>query len=187
MKISSITIGLRSLALVLLLWPAGAFANDWDAFETPGAFALMRHALAPGIGDPAGFDIDVCATQRNLSAAGRDQARRIGAAFAERGIAFDAVLTSAWCRCRETAALLDLGPVEQVDAFDSFFRETGARAERTRLAREQIAGRAGRVIVVTHQVNITALTGQGARSGEVLVVREAADGFEVLGSILIAP
>lgn len=82
-----------------------ASANDWDALDQPGAVAIMRHALAPGTGDPADFELDDCSTQRILSDAGRDQARRIGAAFRERGITFDRVLTSQWCRTTETAEL----------------------------------------------------------------------------------
>ena len=173
--------------MFLGLWPLAASANDWDALQEPGAFALMRHALAPGTGDPAGFDLSDCSTQRTLSDEGRAQARRIGAAFAERGIAFDAVLTSQWCRCRETAELLDLGPVTEEPAFNSFFGDFSAREAQTAAAREVLAAQTGRVMVVTHQVNISGLTGQGTSSGEVLVVRAAGEGLEVLGSILIAP
>ncbi len=177
----------RAAALVLLLWPGSLLANDWDALDQPGAFAIMRHALAPGVGDPAGFSLDDCATQRNLDAAGRAQARRIGAAFAERGITFDAVLTSEWCRSRDTAVLLDLAPVTGVEAFNSFFRNFADRDGQTADAMTEIARRDGRVFVVTHQVNISALTGRNTRSGEVLVVRRAGAGLEVLGSIVLAP
>lgn len=180
---------IRPLLLILgLLWPGIAAANDWEALGEPGAFVLMRHAQAPGTGDPSGFVLDDCATQRNLDEAGRAQARAIGAAFRERGIAFDAVLTSQWCRCRETAELLDLGPVEEAPAFNSFFSDFAARDPQTMAARALLEARAGdRLFVVTHQVNISALTGRGTRSGEVLVVRRTGGGLEVLGSILIAP
>lgn len=174
-------------AVMLALWPGVLWANDWAALEQPGAFAIMRHALAPGVGDPAAFDLEECATQRNLNDVGRAQARAIGAAFRERGVAFDAVLTSQWCRCRETAELLALGPVEDAPAFNSFFRETDARGAQTRDALAQIDGRADRVFIVTHQVNISALTGTGTRSGEVLVVRRGAEGLDVLGRIYLEP
>lgn len=180
---------MRLLVLVLgLFWPGIVLADDWEALGEPGAFVLMRHAQAPGTGDPAGFVLEDCATQRLLDDAGRAQARAIGAAFRDRGIGFDAVLTSLWCRCRETAELLDLGPVEEAPAFNSFFADFGEREARTAEARAELAERAGqRLFVVTHQVNISALTGRGTRSGEVLVVRQAGGGLEVLGSILIAP
>jgi hypothetical protein len=123
---------IRRLVLVLgLIWPGVTVANDWDALETPGAFAIMRHALAPGTGDPAGFDVTNCATQRNLDERGREQARRIGEAFSDRGHSFDVVLTSQWCRCRDTADLLDLGPVEEVPAFNSFFQDFSTRDSQT--------------------------------------------------------
>ncbi|GGF83069.1 Histidine phosphatase superfamily (branch 1) [Mameliella alba] len=179
---------MRFLILALgLLWPGVLLANDWDALERPGAFALMRHALAPGTGDPSGFVLDDCATQRTLDARGKAQARAIGAAFRDRGMRFDAVLSSQWCRCLETAALMDLGEVTPAPAFNSFFRDFDQRGPRTVAALDLLETRGGRPIVVTHQVNISALTGRGTRSGEVLVVRRNGDGLEVLGSILIAP
>lgn len=176
-----------AVVLAVFFWPVSAAANDWDAFDQPGSFALMRHALAPGAGDPAGFSISDCDSQRNLNAAGREQARRIGASFAERGIDFDTVLTSQWCRCRQTAELLGLAAVEEVSAFNTFFREFDLREEQTNAALSEIRARAGRPFIVTHQVNITALTGETIRSGEVLVVSQAESGLEVLGRILIAP
>ncbi|KUF11170.1 histidine phosphatase family protein [Pseudoponticoccus marisrubri] len=176
------------LCLVLgLLWPGILAADDWQAFDTPGAFAVMRHALAPGTGDPAGFDVADCATQRNLDARGRAQAARIGAAFRDRDIAFDRVLSSQWCRCLDTARLLDLGPVEEVPALNSFFGNFSARERRTEAALARLDAAEGRVFVVSHQVNIRALTGRTTRSGEVLVVRRRAEGLEVLGSVLLDP
>ena len=160
---------------------------DWAALDRPGAFAIMRHALAPGTGDPAGFTLEDCSTQRNLDDRGRAQALAIGAAFRARGVQFDAVLSSQWCRCQETASLLELGEVTPAPVFNSFFRDFDQRAVRTAGALELLETRGGRPIVVTHQVNISALTGRGTRSGEVLVVRRNGDGLEVLGSILIAP
>ncbi len=179
---------MRLLILVLgLLWPGILMANDWEALEQPGAFVIMRHALAPGTGDPAEFDVNDCGTQRNLDDRGRAQARAIGQAFRDRGLRFDAVLSSQWCRCRDTADLLGLGAVETNPAFNSFFREFPARDPRTRAALAVLEAQGGRPFVITHQVNISALTGRGTRSGEALVVRLAGDRLDVLGSILIAP
>jgi len=179
------------LALVSLMpvSAAQASAAAWAALEEPGTVALMRHALAPGTGDPADFALDDCTTQRNLDERGRAQARAIGAAFRARGIAVDRVLTSQWCRCRETAELLDLGPVEDLPALNSFFQNRAAGPEQTRATRAFLREAAGtaRLMLVTHQVNITALTGVFPASGEVVVGRMGADGFEVLGSIEIGP
>lgn len=173
--------------LLPALLPGPALANDWAALQQPGAVAIMRHALAPGTGDPAEFRLGDCASQRNLDARGRAQARAIGAAFRARGITFDRVLTSQWCRCRETAELLALGPVEEVPALNSFFRDRSTRARQTREVSALIADARGGLMLVTHQVNISALTGRGAASGEVLVIRPIDVGVEVLGSIMIAP
>lgn len=178
---------LKHLLLLILMLPGVALANDWDALDTPGAFAIMRHALAPGTGDPANLTIGDCSTQRNLSQQGRDQATRIGKAFRDRGHAFDILLTSQWCRCRDTAELLTLGTVEEVPAFNSFFQDFSNRDSQTAEALTLLADRNDRPFIVTHQVNIRALTGQTTRSGEVLVVRHAGDKLEVLGSILIDP
>lgn len=178
-----------ALALCLALLPASALAaNDWAALDTPGAVAIMRHALAPGTGDPAGFRLDDCATQRNLDARGRAQAEATGAALRARGITFDRVLTSQWCRTRETAELLDLGPVTPAPELNSFFGDFSRRAAQTADTLAMLAGLDGdRAMLVTHQVNISALTGTAPRSGEVLVIRLRDGAVEVLGRILIDP
>ncbi|MEQ8481146.1 MAG: histidine phosphatase family protein [Hoeflea sp.] len=178
---------MRWLLVLIFLLPGAALANDWAALEEPGAMAIMRHALAPGTGDPASFEIGNCSTQRNLDDRGRAQARAIGAAFRERGIAFDRVLTSQWCRCRETAELLDLGAVSDAPPLNSFFQDRSTSASQTDQTRALIAEASEPMMLVTHQVNISALTGRFTRSGEVLVIRLDGDEIEILGSILIEP
>ncbi|WP_210164920.1 histidine phosphatase family protein [Afifella pfennigii] len=185
------------LAAFLSLWAAllvaaGAAASPaaWEALRQPGAVAMMRHALAPGTGDPAGFRLGDCATQRNLSDAGRAQAGAIGRAFRQNGIEIDRVLTSEWCRSRETAELLGLGPVEEFQPLNSFFRDRGKGAGQTERLRAFLAGRSGQgaLLLVTHQVNITALTEVYPASGEVVVVEMDEDGrVEVAGKISIRP
>jgi phosphohistidine phosphatase SixA len=175
------------LLLLFMLLPGTAIANDWDAFSEPGAIAIMRHALAPGTGDPADVVIGECSTRRILDDRGRAQARNIGAALRERGIAFDHVLSSEWCRTWETAELLDLGPVSEAPSLNSFFGDFSTRERQTSEARALVAGTEGRLMLVTHQVNISALTGRGTQSGEILVIRPTDDGTEILGSILIQP
>ncbi|MBC7281878.1 histidine phosphatase family protein [Hoeflea sp.] len=178
---------MRWIIFIALFWPAAASANDWAALDQPGAVAIMRHALAPGTGDPAGFDLGDCSTQRNLNEAGREQARSIGDAFRARGIVFDHVFTGQWCRTRETAQLLKLGPVTEVPALNSFFGDVSTRDSQTEATRALIAEQPGLVFLVSHQVNISALTGEFTRSGEVLVIRAGPKDIEVLGSILIEP
>lgn len=178
---------MKTLAFLLCLFPLVVLADGWDALAEPGAIAVMRHALAPGTGDPADFALGDCATQRNLDARGRAQASRIGAALRERGIAFDAVLTSQWCRTRDTAALLDVGPVVEAPALNSFFGDRSTRDRQTSDTRDLIADRQGKLMLVTHQVNISALTGRGTRSGEILILQMTGGDVEVTGSILIDP
>ena len=183
-------------AITTLFWfllSTGTSAQDsseaaWQAFRTPGAVAIMRHALAPGTGDPEVVRIGDCATQRNLDDAGQDQARRIGAALRARGLSFDAVLTSQWCRCRETAALLGLGDPEDLPSLNSFYEDWGAADQRTADTRAYLRKHAAtkRLFLVSHQVNISALTGAFTQSGEILIVRFDKDGkAEILGAIHI--
>lgn len=174
----------------LIAFLPGAGLAQWEALKRPGAVAIMRHAIAPGTGDPAAFRLGDCSTQRNLDERGRDQARAVGQAIRSAGVRIDRVLTSQWCRSRETAELLDLAPVEHLPALNSFFRDRSMRETRTRDLRDYLAGlpRDERVVLVTHQVNITALTGRGVASGEVFVLEVAPDGsVEVLDEILIRP
>src|SRR5262245_66414487 len=87
---------------VLLLAPTLGAADEalWDLLRAGGRIVLMRHATTtPGVGDPPGFRAGDCPTQRNLTDAGRDEARRVGAAFRARGIPIGRVLSSQWCRC----------------------------------------------------------------------------------------
>lgn len=171
------------LIVVLLLMPATTLANAaWDALRQPGAIAIMRHALAPGTGDPAGFTLGDCSTQRNLDEAGRAQARAIGQVIRSLGVEVDRVLTSEWCRCRETAELLGVGEVEAFPALNSFFADRSTRDAQTSRTRAFLAGLRddARIILVTHQVNITALTGRFASSGEAIIIDVEPDGTVLL-------
>jgi phosphohistidine phosphatase SixA len=178
----------RLAALILSLTPApgGAAASDaaWDALRAGGVVALIRHARAPGTGDPADFRLDDCTTQRNLSEAGRAQARRIGEAFGERGIRVERVLSSAWCRSRETAQLA-FGQAEVFAPLNSFFGQGRQEAEQTRQASAVITAWRGPgvLVLVTHQVNITALTREFPDEGAILVLQPNGSGFALSGKI----
>jgi phosphohistidine phosphatase SixA len=163
-------------------------ANAWNALRAGGHVALMRHADAPGgFGDPPGFRVDDCATQRNLSEQRRADAAKIGARLQSEGIAFEKILSSPWCRCIDTAKLLNLGTVETEATFGNVVvlrdqRETltaGARALIVKwLAR-------GNLLVVTHGANILALTGVSPASGEIVVVKSGGDRAEPVGRLLL--
>jgi len=178
------------LACLLAAVPSTAHADEteamWTAVRLGEAVAIMRHALAPGNGDPAGFKLGDCSTQRNLSDEGRRQAVDIGQRFRDNGIERAAVYSSGWCRCRETAELLDLGPVETLSPLNSFFSHRDRRDPQTKALQEWLSGRkpSQPLVLVTHQVNITALTGTYTGSGDIVVVRQALDGgFTVLGKL----
>jgi len=165
----------RAAALAVSLLVTGtthtAYATDalpLSELAEPGRVLILRHALAPGVGDPANFQLRDCATQRNLDPAGRAQATELGKRLTAAGIVRAKVYSSQWCRCPETARLLDIGPVEELPRLNSFFRRAEAREPQTAALRDFLArlpADGPPVVMVTHQVVITALTGRGAVSG----------------------
>lgn len=172
------------LGVLLTGWAGAALpaSSDaaWDALAQPGAIVLFRHANAPGVGDPPGMRIGQCASQRNLDEAGRQQARRLGEQFRQRGVRVDAVLTSQWCRARQTAefafAMQSASGVRDEPAFNSWFGGHGDATRQTAAAQALLARWRGPgvLVVVAHQVNLTALTGVVPASAEGLVVRAVA-------------
>ena len=174
------------LFAILLLLAGQAYGDDavLARLQEPGTVLLLRHALAPGTGDPPGFQLDDCSTQRNLSEAGREQARALGDRLRTAGIEEARVYSSRWCRCLETAKLLALGPVQPEPALDSFFQRRAEGPDRTAALRERLRGLppGPPVVMVTHQVNISALTGEFTPSGAGVIIRIAPDSEqEILG------
>jgi phosphohistidine phosphatase SixA len=138
-----------------------------------GVVVLLRHAATePGIGDPPGYRLDDCASQRQLSAEGRAQATRLGSVLAAQGLRPARVLSSRWCRCLDTARLA-FGQASAWPALDSFFDAREREAAQTAALREALGLLApGQVVAwVTHMVNIAALTGEVLAMGEALVLR----------------
>ena len=139
-----------------------------EELAKPGRVLMLRHANAPGVGDPPGFKLDDCPTQRNLDAAGRAQAAQLGERLAKAGVSRAKVFSSQWCRCLETARLLQLGPVTELPALNSFFgrsqdRQSNLAALRAFLARLPTDGPP--VVLVTHQFTINDFTSTGTVSG----------------------
>ena len=170
------------LSLAPALAPRPALADEaaaWAALRAGGHVALMRHAEAPGgVGDPPGFRLDDCATQRNLRAAGREQARAVGERLRAQRVRVEKVLASPWCRCIETAELMGVGPVQVEPTFANAFVLSDRRTALTSGAREVIAAwqGPGTLLIVTHGANIQALTGDNPPEGAVVVVAAAAPG-----------
>lgn len=183
----------------LLLTGALAFAAEplWaqsaliEALQQGGLVVLIRHtATEPGLGDPPDFRLDDCSTQRNLSDAGRAQARQLGAWFVAQDIPVGEVRTSQWCRCVDTAQLAFGGrhSITPWTAINSFFGNRGTEPEATRTALASLATPVeGNRVWVTHQVNITALTGVFPSMGEMVIARPVkragGDALEPVGRI----
>jgi len=164
------------VAMTVLAQPAAADDDVWATMrDTPGLVLYMRHATAPGVSDPVGFDVGNCATQRNLSPAGRAEARRLGNRIRRAEIPVAAVFSSRWCRARDTAALLNIGTPRTNTALDSLFRVSNAgghpKTERTRRIIRAHRDQPGLLVLVGHQANISALTGIAPASGEGVLLR----------------
>lgn len=160
-------------------------AQTKDALLVSGSVVLVRHALAPGVGDPDRFQLNDCTTQRNLSDEGRAQAKRMGAFFRKQSVPVTVVWSSQWCRTRDTADLAF--PAQRVDqkAFNSFFGELDDAPAQTSEAKALLDAWRGEglLVVVTHQVNITALTGVVPASGEAVVLHRQAGLWQPVGRI----
>jgi broad specificity phosphatase PhoE len=164
-----------------------AEGDAWHSLRQPGHAAFMRHSDAPGgAGDPAGFRLDDCATQRNLSDEGRAQAHRTALALARNNLAFDQVLTSPWCRCRETALLVTGKQAQDFAALSNLVgREEHRTAQITALkARLGELDPSSRVLFVTHGILIAALLGIHPAQGEMVIVRIGPGGEPVLAGRL---
>ena len=177
-------LGLSTVAI------AGVDSDQAEMIESMlsgGHILMIRHALAPGTGDPANFQIGDCSTQRNLDDRGRDQARAIGNWLRSKGISAARVYSSQWCRCRETAKLIQMGPVAELPALNSFYeltenREPNLKALRQFIAKQPPDGKL--IIMVTHLVTISAMADVAVSSGEgVMLKLNPSTLYEVVGRL----
>ncbi len=158
-----------------------------DRMKAGGHILMIRHALAPGSGDPANFKIGDCTTQRNLDERGREQARAIGDWLRSNGITSARMFSSQWCRCLETARLIDLGEVEELPVLNSFFELVQNREPNLRKLKQFIAAQPkdGKLIIlVTHFVTISAIADRVVSSGEGVLLRlNQSEQYEVVGQL----
>ncbi len=174
------------LALLSCLSLQSAYANEeaiWDKLQgtnPKGYVLLLRHTLAPGVGDPENFKLNDCSTQRNLSQVGRDDAKSVGDWLKRRDIKITQVESSRWCRAKETAQLLGIGKVRLNPNLDSLFdSQDPAKAIQTVRVKKQIVdwrNKSGLLVLVGHFVNIGAVTGVGVGSGEGVLVKADSKG-----------
>lgn len=176
MKKHHVSTAFSALALAAALVASGTAQADeseaWEALREGRAVLMLRHALAPGTGDPGNFKVDDCSTQRNLNDTGREQARSWKPFLEAHGITEARVFSSQWCRCLDTAREMDVGPVEEMMSLNSFFRNRGNGQMQTKqtiaIVNELEPGPP--VVLVSHQVNVTALAEVYPSSNEGVVI-----------------
>ncbi|WP_310614461.1 histidine phosphatase family protein [Limnohabitans sp.] len=147
-----------------------------DKLQSPDHVLLMRHTLAPGVGDPANYTLADCKTQRNLSAEGRQQAVAVGDWLRQQGVKNADVRSSAWCRCKDTAQLLGFKGWQVEPTLASFFDEMHkAQAQNLRLQNfiaEKLKTKGNQpLILVTHHVNIFEFMGENVSSGDLVLAK----------------
>ncbi len=174
--------------VALLAFPHVAWANEqaWNALREGRALLLMRHATAPGLGDPAGFVLSNCSTQRNLDSRGRAEAQRWGELLRSKGITRVQLFSSRWCRALDTAREMALGEVRPLPSLDSFITDRHRSDVHTAALRRDLEAMppGDPLVLVSHQVNITALTGIFPRSGEAAILElPLADPVRVLARV----
>ena len=180
---------MRILKTIILIFKICLFGNissadtiSWSEVLDQPKFNVifLRHALAPGYGDPSEFDISDCKTQRNLNEEGRDQARSIGLELKMKGVFFNEIYSSEWCRCLETAILMDLGEITVFSGLNSFFQDHYDRKETLHKLMKKLEdlNKKNRILMVTHQVVISSVTGINVGSG-VAVAYSTTDGSAI--------
>ncbi|MFD9896784.1 histidine phosphatase family protein [Mesorhizobium sp. NPDC059025] len=178
-----------AFAILLCLTPVAANATDagWALLRAGGHVVLLRHAMVTGNGDPSGFDIDKCTTQQKLSERGKQQARKIGALFAARAAPIDKVLSSRFCRALDTAGIaFEDNKAEKFEPLDLLSKDPTMAATQNAAVVKEVASFTGdgNLVMITHQENIQALTGAGAREGEAVIVGVDGEKLRVLGRII---
>ena len=157
--------------------------NVISSLQEGGKLVFIRHALAPGGGDPENFDINDCSTQRNLNSVGIEQAKRIGQFFKDNNIPIEQVFSSEWCRCQDTAKNA-FGDFKTFNALNSFFSSKFAknRDQQMKDLKLFIKNWNGKqnIIFVTHYVVISEALNTNVSSGEIAVTNKS---FNLIGTI----
>ena len=174
------------LFLVLSLLSFNVQTNEvnWKPAQDGNKIILIRHALAPGGGDPIGFKINDCKTQRNLNRVGINQSKKIGKLFKKYKIPIDQVLSSQWCRCKDTAKYA-FKNFKEFSALNSTFQSPYDKNELRQLKEiknfvNNWDGEGKNLILITHYSIITAITNAVPGSGEIVVTDK---NFSVLATI----
>ena len=184
MKSKIISLFLNLIIFVLFSFQINASEQAWNLAQEGDKIILIRHSLAPGGGDPPGFKIDDCKTQRNLNIKGINQSKKIGKLFKKNKVPIDQVLSSQWCRCKDTAKYA-FGNFKEFTALNSTFQSPYNKNEPKQLKElynfvKKWDGKGKNLVLVTHYSIITAVTNALPSSGEIVIIDK---NFEVLGTI----
>jgi phosphohistidine phosphatase SixA len=179
-------------ALVLFMALPAQASDLSEKLRSSSYVLLMRHASAPGVGDPPNYTLDDCRTQRNLDAEGRRQAAVVGDWLRKEGVLAATVFSSVWCRCKETAALLGFDAYQVEPSLGSFFDEMGKAHESNRALQRFVAqnlqAKGERaLILVTHHVNILEFAGENVASGDLVLVKVDASGNRLSHEVIPRP
>ena len=177
-------ISLLTIIFLIISFHLQAKENSWKPAQDGDKIVMIRHALAPGRGDPKGFKIDDCSTQRNLDEIGINQSKNIGKLFKKKKIKIDQVLSSQWCRCKDTAKYA-FNNYKEFSALNSTFSPPYDKKEKQQIRElrnfvQKWNGKGGNLILVTHYVVILAMTGHAPSSGELIITDK---NFKVLSTI----
>ncbi len=162
-----------------------AFSDDkiLKSLKEGKKLVFIRHAIAPGNGDPNNFDINDCSTQRNLDENGIEESKKIGLFFKNNKIKIDKVLSSQWCRCKDTAKYA-FKNFETFDALNSFYDEKFAENETKQIKdlKNYIKkwNSDKNLVLITHFVVISSILNTGSSSGEIIISDK---NFNIIGSI----
>ena len=177
--------------IIFFLYITTCFSNSYsnekliDQLKEGEKIVLIRHALAPGSGDPINFDLNDCSTQRNLNIEGIEQSKKIGSFFTKNNIPIDQVLSSEWCRCKDTAKYA-FEKYKTFYALNSFFSEKFQKNRKSQMT--DLSNFLKKwddeknLVLVTHYVVILDITNQAVSSGEIVVLDK---NLNLIGTMLL--
>jgi len=179
-------ISLLLKVLIFSLFSIHSYSSEqnWKPAQEGNKIILIRHSLAPGGGDPAGFKINDCKTQRNLNRVGVSQSKKIGKLFKKNKVLIDQVLSSQWCRCKDTAQYA-FGDYKEFTALNSTFQSPYDKNETKQLKElysfiKKWDAKGKNLVLVTHYSIITAITNAVPSSGEIVITDK---NFEVISTV----
>ena len=162
----------KILFFIFILYPQTSNSDIYQELKEINAnIIFLRHSIAPGFGDPVFFNLNNCNTQRNLNEEGILQSKNIGIYFKSNNIRFSEVLSSEWCRCKDTVKEMDIGKWKTFSGLNSFFQGYSNKDEVLKKLNKKLSLTTNDelVLMVTHQVVIFKITGIAPPSGGIVI------------------